>query len=428
MPEFTLLGSLHPFVIATAGNALLIEGPLFTAGKINKNGWGIPEEEAADFAASFTGKPIRYCPYGKEVIPGVPGEHYCDAINSQKAVVGTILKVMPGGKDDQNRTVFYQRAKITDPATVKGIQSGTIPLTVSLWGIADEHGEDGMMRGIRGESASIVSDPAYTEARFTWMAAKSYPFQSSKGASTVTDKPTEEQATLPGMEAVAPGVTINIAAGKGSTDGKDGGGSPEHNAVCAGCGEKLPAYAKFCPACGKGLHAACGGCGASVRPGAKFCEACGTPVGQTVGDNSVAASVDKQVAEKLAAKLEEVRKQDLAASIVQVQIRAGLLKQEDAEKRKTELVTIPAAALEIELANYTTIADKLAKPDERGLKSGQIPVPASTQEKPKLPMPANADAFLARFKGLDNKGLTWEDVKKYGPGGTFHQGRVIQEV
>ena len=56
MPEIPLLGSLQSYKVAEAADgALLAQGPLFTANKINKNGWGIPEDEAEHFATSFTG-------------------------------------------------------------------------------------------------------------------------------------------------------------------------------------------------------------------------------------------------------------------------------------------------------------------------------------------------------------------------------------
>jgi hypothetical protein len=61
MSGIPLLGSLQSYTVAAAvDGALHAEAPLFTANKINKNGWGIPEDEAEHFAASFTGMPIRY--------------------------------------------------------------------------------------------------------------------------------------------------------------------------------------------------------------------------------------------------------------------------------------------------------------------------------------------------------------------------------
>lgn len=559
MPEIPLLGSLHRYVVASADDvALIIEGPLFTAGKINLNGWGIPEDEAADFAASFAGKPVRWCPHGITTVVGkeiIPDEHYCDAIGSNRAVVGTIIEVYANGKDSLNRTVYFQKARISDPKTVKGIREGTIPTNVSMYAYGVEEGADGLMHGIRGESESIVTEPAYSEAQFQWQAvaasfrkggksSKSFPYvpnnpsnyskstkawtkpelsdftdkswddlsdadktkirscfaavtddtfggcklphhesdgtlsqagvnnavarfsqvsglgsardaalshlkshqaEFKKGASSMPDeKPTETQTTLPGVLApqAVPGVTINIAASSGSektplpaADAGEGENGPENNAVCAKCGGKIPAYAKFCPACGAGLHASCPGCGSTLDPSAKFCSSCGTAIGQTVGDNSVAAaSVETEVEKRVAAKLDESKRKDLAASIVQVQLKTGLLQEADVEKRTAALVALPAAALETELSNYCAIADKLGKPVEQGMHTGQIPVAAGSAKTglPNIPMPANIAPFLQRFRGPDGKGLTVDDLLKYGVvgsfKGTFHQSRQIQEA
>ena len=50
-------------------------------------------------------------------------------------------------------------------------------------------------------------------------------------------------------------------------------------AACSGCGNPVPAGAKFCPNCGQPQTAPqarfCMGCGAKLEPGAKFCPECG---------------------------------------------------------------------------------------------------------------------------------------------------------
>ena len=445
MLEIPLLGSLQSYKVATAvDGALLAQGPLFTVNKINKNGWGIPEDEAEHFAASFTGMPIRYCPKGVDTIAKdgspIPAAHYCDAINSSRTIVGNIESVYPVGKDDENRTIYDMKARITDPKTVIGIKDGTIPASWSLWAYAAKESDDGMMRGCQGKSASIVSDPAYAEARFQWqaIAASAAPgliWDINEQGTTMPDDKPENQTTLPGVTPVAAatgGITqvFNLGAavsGDGTTDGKDGSDDPkpaENNAVCAKCKEPLPASAKFCPACGTSLHASCSNCSSTIPPGAKFCPSCGTPAtsadgdtNTTVGDNSVAASlVDKLVEQKLAARLDQEKRQSLAASIAQVQVKTGVLQPTDTEKRITELIALPAATLETELNNYCMIADKLGKPVEQGMRSGQIPAAAaaSTNGLPKIPMPANYRAILKQALGIDGRGMTDADILKYG--------------
>lgn len=248
------------------------------------------------------------------------------------------------------------------------------------------------------------------------------------------DKP-ENQTTLPGVTPVAAatgGITqvFNLgaaASGDGTTDGKESADDPkpaENNAVCAKCKEPLPASAKFCPACGTSLHASCSNCSSTIPPGAKFCPACGNPaaapdgnMNTTVGDNSVAASlVDKLVEQKLAARLDQEKRQSLAASIAQVQVKTGVLQPADTEKRIVELIALPAATLETELNNYCMIADKLGKPVEQGMRSGQIPAAAASTNNglPKIPMPANYRAILKQALGIDGRGMTDADILKYG--------------
>ena len=175
MPEmFPLLGSLNAYSFLAASNEkLIIEGPFFTCNELNLNGWGIPESEAQGFAATFSGQPIRWCPMGKTVLDPDTGdviaaEHYCDLINSQKTIVGKIIDVYPNGRNENGNLVYWQKAEIVDPTTVTGIIAGKIPTNVSMWAYGTEMLDDGMIRGARGMSESIVSEPAYQEARFNY--------------------------------------------------------------------------------------------------------------------------------------------------------------------------------------------------------------------------------------------------------------------
>ena len=52
----------------------------------------------------------------------------------------------------------------------------------------------------------------------------------------------------------------------------------ESGEPCPKCGEKNPAGAKFCNACGAPLSHRCAACGAENEPGAKFCGNCGKPL------------------------------------------------------------------------------------------------------------------------------------------------------
>lgn len=51
--------------------------------------------------------------------------------------------------------------------------------------------------------------------------------------------------------------------------------------VCASCGGRSAADAKFCDDCGAALRRTCSSCGADNAPDAKFCDECGTALGLT---------------------------------------------------------------------------------------------------------------------------------------------------
>ena len=224
MPEIPLLGSITTFkILSASAEKLVIDGPLFTCNKINLNGWGIPEDEAPGFAATLAGMPVRWCPHGVTTVDAktgdiTPAEHYCDLTNSQRAIVGTIREVYPAGRDARRRLIYNQRAEITDPETIKGIQAGDIPSNVSLWATGAHQDDDGMIRGCRGMSESIVTEPAYTEARFQWITVAAsimrgahmgaYVPNNPKGYSKATGsfkKPTQESFKKAGRDWDDPG-------------------------------------------------------------------------------------------------------------------------------------------------------------------------------------------------------------------------------
>ena len=592
MPEIStpFLGCLHEFkVVASVAGALIIEGPLWTAGKVNLNGWGIPEGESAAAAATFTAKPARWCPDGITVVSVdpdgnedvTPAEHYCDLIDDRKSIVGVIQEVYPNGTDPQNRTVYWHRSKVTNPATVAGIQDGTIPTNVSMWAYGKSQDKDGMVHGVGGKSLSIVTEPAYTEAAFQWRAVaaarkggcmaasgayvpknpKNYgkstgawsapslkdftskswddlteqekngirscfaavtddtfggcklphhnpdgmvvkagvdnamarlgqtqglgsiksdveahlrshqtnDFKEGKGAS-MADLPATEpkQTTLDGVSVGAsatPGVVIyagsapaptQVSAGKGSAKGKgadaadgDGSDGAQSLAKCGVCDASIPAHSAYCPACGASLHPKCSACGSELKAGAKFCHQCGakfeSPATGTTGDNTntASASVETAVKAALAASKDEDNRQKLAASILEVQLGAGIVKAEDVSKATSELLKLPASVLESNLTMIKALAAKAEAQSESGLKSLPAMVVVAGASLPKAahgyPSKAWMDAVFQRLKasvGADNgKSMTMDTVLKYGksknfPGcsdfsGSYHMGKDL---
>ena len=587
--HFPLLGALFNYtVLSASAEKLIIDGPFFTCNTLNLNSWGIPESEAAGFAATFTGQPVRWCPQGKTVLDPESGdviaaEHYCDLVNSQKTIVGKIISVYPNGRNPDGNLVYWQKAEITDPNTIMGIKSGKIPTNVSMWAYGTEMLDDGMVRGARGMSESIVTEPAYQEASFQYRAvaaslkkqggsmtgayvpknpkdygkstgawaapglkdftSKSWDdltesekneirscfaavtddtfggcklphhnpsgtvvkagvdnamarlgqaqglssvkgdveahlrshqendFKEGKGASMVNEpetveKKTEVQQTIVPVAAsvpavpvpATPGVTINIESPHGA--GKAGAkAEPEpdgHNAVCAGCGAKLPIGAGFCPACGASLHPRCAGCGASAPVGAKFCTSCGasmtpetSPTG-TTGDNTAQAAVQvpnlqAAIAEALKSAKDEENRRTLAASIAEVQIRTGVITEADGPKTVETLFPLPAAVLESQLAGFRLMASKIETANnEHGLQSGSLPtmVKVGAGMLPKfahgLPPENIVKAVFQRLTasvGGKMEQMSWDHIFKYGnlknvPGcgmwkGTYHQDREI---
>ena len=487
MPEFSLLGSLNSYTILSAsGEKLIIDGPFFTCNELNLNSWGIPESEAAGFAQTFSGKPVRWCPMGKTVIDPDSGdviaaEHYCDLVNSTKTIVGNIIDVYPNGRNDKGNLVYWQKAEITDSATVTGITTGKIPTNVSMWAYGTEMLDDGMVRGARGMSESIVTEPAYQEASFQYQIVAAalkkkdsamtgnanvndchlFQKQKERGVSMESEKklgvqtPPEATGGIP----ATPGVTINIAAsdlsaakkGAEKKDEEDTGDG--HNAVCASCGEKLPAYSAFCPGCGASLHPKCAGCGASAPVGAKFCTSCGasmtpeTPATGTTGDNTAQAAVSMQAAivDALKKVKDEENRRTLAASIAEVQIRTGVITEADGPKTVEALFPMPASVLETQLTSMKLMASKIEASNEHGLQSGSLPGPMVKVGAGMLPKFAHGlppeNIIKAVFQRLgaqvNNKfeQMNWDHIFKYGslknvPGsakwaGTYHQDREL---
>ncbi len=379
-----------------------IEGPLFTAGKVNLNGWGIPPDEAPELASSLEGKPIRYCPAGK-ALPGIPPEHYCDAMNSSKNIIGSIDKVWASGKDEKGRQVYMQRATITDASTVQGIQSGKIPASWSLWGHAKNMSDDSMMHGVQGEATTLVDQPAYTEARFQWQAVAASFFTLNKrglehGANNIGDPSMGNEVP---NSTQAPPATVPA------------GGAPQTQGTAS--------FTTGVPPVTNNIYT-------------------GTPTGWTAGTGTVTTELnaipaapkpetytkedlDKAVEDARKATADELQRKMYASDIAKLQVAAGLIKAEDELKEVEKLTPLPASVLTDMKEKFTAITEKLQVPNEEGLGSGNIPAGASAGDKSKMipigagkmiPMPAGLDDMMDRFE-YDGKPLTLEDLQSTLP-------------
>jgi ribosomal protein L40E len=57
-------------------------------------------------------------------------------------------------------------------------------------------------------------------------------------------------------------------------------GLTDADRICASCGARNAADAKFCDDCGAALQTTCSACGATNAPDAKYCDDCGTAIAQ----------------------------------------------------------------------------------------------------------------------------------------------------
>ena len=87
----------------------------------------------------------------------------------------------------------------------------------------------------------------------------------------------KEAAKNPGMAGATMGAGLGFGMGNmfGNMMRENKDSSAAETVVCAGCGARIPASAKFCPECGKAAGVVCPKCRKPVKAGAKFCPECG---------------------------------------------------------------------------------------------------------------------------------------------------------
>lgn len=134
-----------------------ITGPMFTEHKVNEMGWRLDSVEAERMASSAVGKPVRYCSCGSAML-GVAKEHSCDVQNDQASIIATVeqvyKKITPGG------VVWYADAKVKD-----GVDVDTLPSGWSVFGGADSRDQDGYVHNTGCDAISLTTHPAYSEAQ-----------------------------------------------------------------------------------------------------------------------------------------------------------------------------------------------------------------------------------------------------------------------
>ncbi len=129
----------------------IIEGTVFTIGKLNANGWQIPESEVANAIETLKTSVVRIC--------SSRDEHACDRDGDRFSEIGRVVDAWREGEQ------VVARAHITDSIAARKLKEGTWRPTWSLFGTGVH--KDGRIHHLNIESLTLVREPAYGEAEFT---------------------------------------------------------------------------------------------------------------------------------------------------------------------------------------------------------------------------------------------------------------------
>jgi hypothetical protein len=105
---------------------------------------------------------------------------------------------------------------------------------------------------------------------------------------------------------------------------------------------------------------------------------------------------------------DQLTRENLAGEIVQFKVAAGLLKPEDMDKAREQLVPLSASVLEVQKQEYATVARKLKRPGEKSLSASHIPMAAGVDAMP----PGMAEFFTNKLR------MSPSDYLKYGRSNT----------
>jgi len=141
---------------SAAIDPLIIEGPVFPIGKKNANGWGVPESEVENAIKTLKTAVVRVCTR--------EDEHACDVTEDPFSEIGRVV--------DAWREDGYVKTKvaITDRQAKQKIEDGVWEHNWSVYGHAKEI-KDGWAHGINIKSLTLVRFPAWDEAYFSIVSA-----------------------------------------------------------------------------------------------------------------------------------------------------------------------------------------------------------------------------------------------------------------
>lgn len=390
--ELPLLGCLHELkIISAAAETITVDGALFTADKVNKNGWGVDSSEADDFALSLQGEPIRYCPDGVPM-PGIPAEHACDARDDKASIIGTIDEVYLAGKDKHGRNVYNQRATITASKVIEGLKSGLIKPMWSVFGVARGITKTGMVIKPRGKAATIVSEPAYDEAVFRL------------AASIDPNLPLYKHGSIAGSKNI--GGASTMADEQKNSSQPPAGNTPPGNQQQAGGQDPAKQYAAEIEKLKADNKIMADKIAAQEKAEADIkakAEAEAKAKTQPATTSLTKEEVEKMITQARADERDQISRQNLANEVAAIKVSAGLLKKEDVEKVTKDLITLSASVLEQQRTEFTEVAKRLGKTPERPFSASFTPV---TQ-----PQDTNLNPLAEEMAG--KMGIPLEEYKKY---------------
>lgn len=133
---------------------MIISGHLLEVGIINANKWGIPAAGAAELLESLPGKPLKICE---------DRAHACD-FNPSTKKGSTIGKILSASKQGNKVSIT---AEVSDSGAAYRILHNRYPRNWSLFTAYKTKDSNSMLTGAEALAVSLVSDPAYLDARYS---------------------------------------------------------------------------------------------------------------------------------------------------------------------------------------------------------------------------------------------------------------------
>lgn len=138
---------------------MLISGDVLPVGKINANGWGVPDSKAEidSIVNSLVGKSITVCPRDQP--------HGCDY--DPKSEIGTIKHVW----HDPLRSTIRSIGEVLDPTAIEKIKTGIWKKNWSIRVSASNVDKDGWVRSPVSQNLTMVPKGAWAEANWDILAS-----------------------------------------------------------------------------------------------------------------------------------------------------------------------------------------------------------------------------------------------------------------